>query len=142
MGAGDEARGIGRGRPAVLDFGWIASGEPAAGTADVLVPEDSAWFAGHFPGRPILAGAVQLSELVLPVLRRSQAAPPRITGWSGLKFLAPILPGDRLTVQLDVDAARGIADFLIRRGAERCSVGRVRFDPDPRAASSPATGTT
>lgn len=69
-------------------------------------------FAGHFPGRPIVAGVLMLEQAV-------QA----LEDWRGLatrqivdaKFLAPLLPGEDALLELTAaDALR--FRFVIRRG--------------------------
>lgn len=115
------------GTPLSLDFPLElnARGEPRA----VSVPRDSAWFEGHFPGYPVLAGAVQLAELVLPALERHLGHKPRVRAWSALKFLAPIQPGDTLSLEF-VRASEHALDFHIRRGDARCTQGRVHCCPE------------
>lgn len=91
-------------------------------TADLL------WFDGHFPGRPILPGVVQIDwalhyarlhlGLTLPAARKFQ-----------VKFRAVIEPEDRLTLVLTHDAARGRLGFAYRRGVAICSSGQVALPP-------------
>jgi hypothetical protein len=114
------------GGPLELDFRWTAEGTGA----ELQVPTDSAWFAGHFPGTPVLAGAVQLEELVLPALVRHLGRVPRIGGWSALKFLAPIAPGDQLQLQFGALRDGSVIDFAIERAGLRCTQGRVHLQRD------------
>lgn len=70
----------------------IPSGHPAA--------------QGHFPGNPVIPGAVLLSEVLIAAQSQLGAglSPCRILS---AKFLAPVRPGDRLVIELSgVDAAR------------------------------------
>jgi 3-hydroxymyristoyl/3-hydroxydecanoyl-(acyl carrier protein) dehydratase len=46
---------------------------------------------GHFPGHPVVPGAVLL-EAVAAALPRHADGPVRITGFPVVKFLAPLLP--------------------------------------------------
>jgi 3-hydroxymyristoyl/3-hydroxydecanoyl-(acyl carrier protein) dehydratase len=51
---------------------------------------------GHFPGRPVVPGVVVLDEAVALVLLHRPA--DRLAGLDEVKFLAPVLPGDAVTV--------------------------------------------
>lgn len=66
---------------------------------------------GHFPGNPIVPGAVLLSEVILAIEGLEGIAPLRI---ASAKFLRPTLPGDRVLIDFS-RRARGTVDF-------RCSV--------------------
>jgi len=72
---------------------FVAAGHPA--------------FAGHFPGSPVLPGAVLLDE-VLCELERSRGID--ITGWriTTMKFLGRVLPGDELIVRHSAPEAGAI----------------------------------
>ncbi|WP_051944160.1 MULTISPECIES: hydroxymyristoyl-ACP dehydratase [Luteibacter] len=71
-------------------------------------------FAGHFPGRPIVAGVLLL-----------EAAADALRAWRGVgvgqvidaKFLLPLLPDENAEVELTgLDAAR--VRFTVRRGSD------------------------
>ncbi len=108
-----------------------ANGETARFHA--TLPRDFFGFAGHFPGYPVLSGAVQLHEVVLPCLRAAlgDVTP---TAFQDLKFLARIAPGDRIEVVLRRNEARGSCEFEILRDTTKCSSGRaVLRAPDAEA---------
>lgn len=89
------------------------------------VPDNYAFFEGHFPGYPVLAGAVQLHEFVLPCLARLLPEAFTLTGLSGLKFPRRIRPGDRVEVRLVLaEQAPDVAFELCVEG-ERCTHGRL-----------------
>ncbi|HEX5050130.1 MAG TPA: hypothetical protein VFZ65_00030 [Planctomycetota bacterium] len=97
-----------------------------AGTARfrTRVPHDFFAFAGHFPTYPVLSGAAQLHELVLPCLRLALGDGIVTTAFHDLKFLSRIGPGD--TVEIAVSSPNGaVVDFEILRDGVRCSSGRV-----------------
>jgi 3-hydroxymyristoyl/3-hydroxydecanoyl-(acyl carrier protein) dehydratase len=79
------------------------------------VPRDHAAFAGHFPGHPILPGAVLLAETLAAIEGASGRAP---TEWtlSSAKFLEPVAPGTALTLAHDLRAS-GAIRFEIRSAA-------------------------
>jgi 3-hydroxymyristoyl/3-hydroxydecanoyl-(acyl carrier protein) dehydratase len=97
--------------------------------ADVRVPDDYVYFEGHFDGYPILAGVVQLHELLLPLVQRVRADLGPLRELTQLKFLGRILPGDALEVTLRFAADQPDCRFQIVRGDETCSAGRLRFGP-------------
>jgi acyl-coenzyme A synthetase/AMP-(fatty) acid ligase len=63
---------------------------------ELHVPHDHPSFAGHFPGHPVLPGVVLLS-MVMEALQSRLGAPAQI---DQAKFLAPVLPGDTLTLSV------------------------------------------
>lgn len=99
---------------------------PASGRRSVEVPADWSFFRGHFDGFPILAGVVQMTEIVLPGVRERWPAlrhPRRITG---LKFRSPILPGEALVLELAlVDPSK--VSFALHRRDQVVSSGTLDF---------------
>ncbi len=66
----------------------------------LIVAVDHPAFAGHFPGMPVLPGAVLLDEL-LRILEEELGLDPSEWQISAAKFLEPVRPGDVLTVEHD-----------------------------------------
>ena len=60
------------------------------------VPSYHPCLAGHFPGRPIVPGVVILDEAVALIL--GDRPTNRLAGLDDVKLLAPVLPGDEVTV--------------------------------------------
>ncbi len=113
-----------------LDFGALAreqGGEQERVRVDVKLPEDWSWFDGHFEGFPVLAGAVQLKELVLPVVARAFPGLGSVVALHHVKFSGRIVPGDALTVALERAPSRPRVRFEIRRHGELCSSGTLAF---------------
>jgi 3-hydroxyacyl-[acyl-carrier-protein] dehydratase len=61
------------------------------------IPDAHPCYAGHFPGQPILPGVLLLQRVM--VFAQSQLASP-LKNFSlvNVKFLAPVLPGAKLSV--------------------------------------------
>ncbi len=111
-----------------LTFGPLRT-EGNAVCVDVTIPDRYAWFLGHFDGYPILAGAVQLLELVQPLVQRVRPDFGPVHGLRRLKFTGRIVPGDTVTVTLrfaEHEQERA-CDFEITKGTTRCSGGRLTF---------------
>jgi len=91
-----------------------------------VIDADLPAFDGHFPGAPVLPGAV-LTALVLraiaerPAWARKVGAKPCV---QQVKFLAAVAPGQTLTIRLD-DSARAIA-FNVRCGDVVVARGQVQ----------------
>ncbi len=88
------------------------------------VPADHPAFAGHFPGRPLLPGVLLLAEALEavhadPALAAVVGPTPQL---SQVKFLAPVRPGARLTIDLEL-GARGVG-FEVREGNRVAAAGR------------------
>jgi 3-hydroxymyristoyl/3-hydroxydecanoyl-(acyl carrier protein) dehydratase len=88
------------------------------------VPAELEFFPGHFPGRPILPGVLQVHWAI---------AQARAVAWAlgefqtleQLKFNALIEPGAELELRLCW--GDGVLRFSYTQGTTRCSAGRVRF---------------
>jgi len=98
------------------------------------LPEHYVMFQGHFPGYPVLAGAVQLNELVLPCLELVRPDLGMLCELKGLKFTKRLAPGDAFEVMLSwTPEVQDRVDFEIRRGATICSAGKMRFQTASQA---------
>jgi hypothetical protein len=94
----------------------------------VHVPADYPYFDGHFPGYPILPGAAQLSELVLPFVRRVRPDLGRLTHMARLKFSGRIQPGETIDVLVEEKPGQTQLDFTLRRAATLCAAGTLGFE--------------
>lgn len=61
------------------------------------IPEAHPCYAGHFPGQPILPG-VLLLQRVMACAQSQLASPLKNFSLVNVKFLAPVLPGAKLSV--------------------------------------------
>jgi 3-hydroxymyristoyl/3-hydroxydecanoyl-(acyl carrier protein) dehydratase len=128
-------------RPArSLTLAWEApvvttSAGRATASVRVRVPPDYAFFDGHFPGYPVLAGAVQLHEFVLPCLRRVRGGRPAVRRIAGLKFPRRIRPGDAVEVRLAWEPGGRGVEFELRVDGGVATHGRLELasDGDPDA---------
>jgi 3-hydroxyacyl-[acyl-carrier-protein] dehydratase len=71
-------------------------------TASALVDRDSPWYAGHFPGHPILPG-IAILALVEEAITATELAEGRgvsITGLRRVRFRLPVAPGDRMEIRI------------------------------------------
>ncbi len=121
--------GIGRhGHALETQLAWTRTSESSEDSYRfrTRLPEHYAFFEGHYTGYPILAGAVQLHELVLPCIREVAPEVGVITKLTGLKFMSRIAPGDEVEVVLRQSSPSDYR-FDIESGGTRCSAGQIRF---------------
>jgi hypothetical protein len=95
-------------------------------TDSVRVPSDWAYFEGHFEGFPILAGVVQMTEIILPSVAAHWRELRRPRHLTNLKFRRPINPGDALELEVTRLAPLKVS-FALRRQAEVMSSGVLEF---------------
>jgi hypothetical protein len=112
-----------------LSFELEARGEAEPLRYQLHVPANYAYFEGHFPGYPILPGAAQLSEMVLPCVRRARPGLGRLLRMARLKFQERIKPDELIDVSLTFAQDPTQVDFTLRRGATVCAAGRLVFAP-------------
>jgi len=83
-------------------------------TAAAAVPGDSAWYAGHFPGNPILPGIAILAlveeAIITTELREGRRI--AITGISRVRFRLPVKPDDRMTFEITREEKRSGMAYL------------------------------
>lgn len=89
----------------------------------VRVPEDYAWFEGHFELFPVLAGAAQLKDLILPIVERAFPELGDVESMSRIKFSGRITPGNTLTVGVARGPRKQRIEFQIIKADEVCSTG-------------------
>jgi 3-hydroxyacyl-[acyl-carrier-protein] dehydratase len=90
-------------------------------------PTDHAAFAGHFPGRPVLPGAIILDRVLLGAARwlRIPDAPCRIVS---AKFLRPVEPGQTLEFKFE-GATRSNVRFQVATAGNVVASGSIEW-PD------------
>ncbi len=93
-------------------------------------------FAGHFPGQPMVPGALLL-DAALHAIAQAQAgassadARPQVV-WqiASAKFLSPVQPGETLTLSW-LPGAAGSSRFAIRCGLRQIASGTMLPGPAP-----------
>jgi 3-hydroxyacyl-[acyl-carrier-protein] dehydratase len=97
----------------------------ATHSADLHVRADEPAADGHFPGNPIVPGAVLLREVLSIVARDGEAMCREIRS---ARFFHPVRPGDRLTMQWDTQAAGDISfTCSAAAGGRRVLAGTIRM---------------
>ncbi len=87
---------------------------------------DIAYFAGHFPGTPILPGVTQI-QWAAHLAREYCALSGAFNRMEVIKFQQMIQPGAELTLQLDWDEARQRLTFSFTSAQGAHSSGRLVF---------------
>lgn len=95
----------------------------------VIAPEHPA-LPGHFPGRPLVPGVVVLDHVVAALERRLGPLAPLQLGQ--VKFLQPLLPGERARIVLE-PGAEGRWRFRVQRDEALVASGELRAGVDAGA---------
>ncbi len=107
-------------------IGARKQGENGSISAEVHVPENAAWFDGHFPDWPVLPGIAQLG-MVYEIVRHTLDCPVQITEVNRVRFKQMIAPDDHLTVTAEPRPPFGRYAFRITRGDEVVCTGSMTF---------------
>ena len=99
------------------------------------LPADHACVEGHFPGNPIVPGAVLL-DWILATLERASGRSASAWAVKSAKFLHPTRPGDELELEF-APTAGGDIRFDCRIGAQTVVTGLARtLDGPPHSGAS------
>lgn len=85
------------------------------------VPHDHPCLPGHFPGNPIVPGVVVLQQVIEAVEATHGPLPP--LRLPQVKFMQPLLPGERADVHIDGTAPRW--RFRVTRGDRLLASGEI-----------------
>jgi 3-hydroxymyristoyl/3-hydroxydecanoyl-(acyl carrier protein) dehydratase len=110
---------------------WLAERvTPTTAELDLLIPVDLDYFAGHFPGAPIVAGVVQLKWAVESA-RRLLGVTGVLAGMDSLKFQRVLVPKSVATLRLEWAPAQLKLYFSYRHEHVQFSSGRLLFRAEP-----------
>lgn len=110
----------------------IACHQAQAEHAEIIIKLEPElfWFCGHFASQPILPGVAQL-DWVMHYATLMLTPGYRFHSIQNVKFQAPLLPGNRVTLRLDWQEQKQQLSFSYLRhaGEERhtCSSGKIRL---------------
>ena len=93
-----------------------------------VIGHDHPALPGHFPGRPVVPGVVLLDRVLEAVER--EAGPLRALALPQVKFLQPLLPGERARIELEPVAPAPVARwrFRVLRGEATIASGEIVAD--------------
>jgi 3-hydroxyacyl-[acyl-carrier-protein] dehydratase len=108
--------------------------------AEYTVRADAWWFAGHFPGRPVMPGVLiveamaQTGAIAVLVEEENRGRIAFFAGIDDCRFKRIVEPGDVLTLTCEIDQVRGpigrgkatayVGDALATRGTLTFAVER------------------
>jgi 3-hydroxyacyl-[acyl-carrier-protein] dehydratase len=99
-------------------------------TASARVPADSVWYAGHFPGNPILPGIAVLAlvEEAILTVEQKEKRQVLITGICRVRFRLPVKPDDWMTLKIsrEIKQDRLTYEFSVCLAEELACTGLFR----------------
>jgi 3-hydroxyacyl-[acyl-carrier-protein] dehydratase len=78
-------------------------------TASASVPADSIWYAGHFPGTPLLPGIAILAlvEEAISEAELKEGKQVMIMGVGRVRFRLPVKPNDWMVIEISREKKNG-----------------------------------
>ncbi len=104
-------------------------------TLSLTVPQQHPCFPAHFPGQPIVPGALLLQWIFART--RSQYPGHAIATIKSMKFLKSLQPGDPCRLELDADPAMKRLNITCYRHSDLVCKGVVELTPTGPAPSEP-----
>ena len=101
---------------------------PGTLVRELRVPAELAFLEGHFPGRPLVAGVVQL-HWVMQAARELVGSGRRVGGFSGVRFRDALEPEQAFTLELALDAGGAGLRFRLFAGERTFASGRAALAP-------------
>ncbi|MFZ0614146.1 MAG: FabA/FabZ family ACP-dehydratase [Desulfobacterales bacterium] len=97
-------------------------------TTEVCVSPESLWFAGHFPGDPVLPGVAQLG-MAYDTVCKARPGLFKLIGFSRVKFKKIIRPLDRLKIHVMPKRDKeGVFSFRILVGDDIACSGNMTLE--------------
>ncbi|MFT7677410.1 MAG: hypothetical protein ACI8QC_001388 [Planctomycetota bacterium] len=120
------------GAPLDCELTWTetADSEPTRRRFRTQLPENYAFFEGHYRSYPVLAGAAQIHELAQACIKLVNPDLGGVRRLSAIKFTGRIQPQDELDVVVIPGAMPGGYRFEIMRADKGCSSGRIEYFTD------------
>lgn len=94
------------------------------GQIPLVLPADHPVFAGHFPGTPIVPGAMLL-DLALQAIGARVGADLSACQINAVKFLSPVRPGEPASVRYET-LSNGAIRFDILSAERKVATGSIR----------------
>ena len=92
---------------------------------EIVFGPDEPFFAGHFPGHPVVPG-VMLIDSAVAAAEKMLKRRIMLKGMRKVKFLNPLLPGETVKVRLDCRGEGEVA-YLFARNDSPCASGILVF---------------
>jgi 3-hydroxyacyl-[acyl-carrier-protein] dehydratase len=89
----------------------VEPGKRAVGMKNVTINEP--FFQGHYPGNPIMPGAMmaeamaQVGGVMMMADKQGERIVPFLAGIEKLRFKRPVVPGDTLLIEVEMIGGRG-----------------------------------
>jgi 3-hydroxymyristoyl/3-hydroxydecanoyl-(acyl carrier protein) dehydratase len=114
--------------PRILEssLGNSAANLPDEVSISFIVPHDLLYLEGHFPGKPILPGVVQIGWAI-HYSREYLGCAGDFSRLEALKFQRVIQPGERIALNLKLDRSTNKLTFKYASGDTSHSGGRIVF---------------
>jgi 3-hydroxyacyl-[acyl-carrier-protein] dehydratase len=101
--------------------------------AEQVFPADHPALPGHFPGDPVIPGALLLAE-TLRAIESGLGVPLSPCRIRSAKFLSPARPGDRIVIEFSPTGAGAEVSFCCRVGGREVLRGVVTCGGHPTPA--------